>query len=391
MKAILHVGPHKTGTTSLQHFLLDNGKKLAEQGVYIPNIRSLDGSPNQWWLVYVAVKNNERLATYHNAVRGSHTPEKCGQLRERYQALLEQAIKYYFELEKSRKQIGQLVISTEETAFLSHEEMNSLYEFLLKTCSEVKIIYYYRSPIDRIRSDLQQGAKGGHVHVPSILKGLPCQDTSRIKKFLPSETNKDKVSIKVRAYKRSSSNKDWDIRRDFCEALETCTDNLTFKDKDPGANTNMSMQMFSILQDLNKKMPTVVNGANFNRLKRHFHDAVEAYKWTEEDRPFLFSRDDVDNLLKSKQEMKAFLELGQTTEEIKIEPECFQIFEHLESTKIASEISGSALEYKPTLSTGYVANLLCHFWAFLMLKSITNHSAKDVQKVSRIKPGIKPD
>lgn len=35
MQTILHIGQHKTGTTSLQHFLRDNRKQLEAIGVYV--------------------------------------------------------------------------------------------------------------------------------------------------------------------------------------------------------------------------------------------------------------------------------------------------------------------------------------------------------------------
>lgn len=37
MKTIIHIGQHKTGTTSIQRFLQDNGKDLAYQGLYVPS------------------------------------------------------------------------------------------------------------------------------------------------------------------------------------------------------------------------------------------------------------------------------------------------------------------------------------------------------------------
>jgi hypothetical protein len=36
MKTIVHIGQHKTGTTSLQHFLAGNRSQLANKGIYIP-------------------------------------------------------------------------------------------------------------------------------------------------------------------------------------------------------------------------------------------------------------------------------------------------------------------------------------------------------------------
>ena len=37
MKTIIHIGQHRTGTTSLQHFLRDKKKRLLKQGLYVPS------------------------------------------------------------------------------------------------------------------------------------------------------------------------------------------------------------------------------------------------------------------------------------------------------------------------------------------------------------------
>ena len=36
MKTIIHIGQHKTGTTSIQHFLQDNRVELGKRGLYVP-------------------------------------------------------------------------------------------------------------------------------------------------------------------------------------------------------------------------------------------------------------------------------------------------------------------------------------------------------------------
>ncbi|RBP52956.1 hypothetical protein [Arenicella xantha] len=37
MKTIVHIGQHRTGTTSLQYFLRDNKKRLLKKGLYVPS------------------------------------------------------------------------------------------------------------------------------------------------------------------------------------------------------------------------------------------------------------------------------------------------------------------------------------------------------------------
>ncbi len=37
MKTVIHIGQHKTGTTSIQHYLQDNREALAQHGLYVPS------------------------------------------------------------------------------------------------------------------------------------------------------------------------------------------------------------------------------------------------------------------------------------------------------------------------------------------------------------------
>lgn len=366
MKAIFHVGPHKTGTTSLQHFLSDNAPALLERGVYVPTVKSLDGSPNHWYLVYIASSSDERSATYHNSVRGKHTPEQCNAFRRQYGQALRHSLEQARELEKGRGQELAFTISTEEVAFLTQEENNNLYKIFLEYCDTVEIPYYYRSPIDRLRSDLQQGSKGGHIFRPALLKDLPCQDTARVKKFIPEAGLEEKVSIRIRPYMRClSDHKDWDVRRDFCDVLGVSPEALHFPGKDPGANESISLQMFSILQHVNRIMPTVTPNGNFNDLKRYFHDAVEAYRWTPEDTPFRLAQADIDELLKSRERMQGFLAMGNHEKTITFHPDCRRIFESIASTAAEPNVDGSIFEHVPAMSHTYYTNALCHFWSYL--------------------------
>lgn len=366
MKAIFHVGPHKTGTTSLQHFLNDNAPTLLQRGVYVPDIKSLDGSSNHWYLVYIASDSDERSATYHNSVRGKHAPEQCNSFRRKYDQALRHSLEQARELEKAREREITFTISTEEVAFFNRQENNRLYKIFLEYCDSVDILYYYRSPIDRLRSDLQQGSKGGHVLRPAMLKGLPCQDSVRVNKFIPEAALEEKVSIRIRPYMRClSDHKDWDVRRDFCEVLGLSPEALDFPGRDPGANESISLQMFSILQSVNRMMPSIMPNGNFNDLKKYFHDAVEHYRWTPEDTPFRLAEADIRELMNGKEKMQGFLEMCNHEKSITLHPDCQRIFESIASTAAEPNVDGSIFDHVPAMSHTYYTNALCHFWSYL--------------------------
>lgn len=365
MKVLFHVGPHKTGTTSLQHFLKINSQNLLAQSIVVPSIEGIDKTSNHWYLIYVASKNDERSAAYHNSIRGGHGPEQCKIFRERYDHSLRTALEDCKKTEEIRNEQQTFVVSTEEIAFLEREENNFLYRLFLEYSDTLEIFYYYRSPIDRLRSDLQQGSKGGHIHHPRILKNLPCQDTARIRKLYPTDDIKNKVTIKVRPYFRGIDGfSDWDIRLDFCNTLGIDLNPLNIPAKDPGANSNISLQMFSVLQSVNSAMPTLMPDGKFNQYKRHFHDAIENYNWTPEDTPFKFSPDDLRDLLESRSRMEGFLSLSNEHSSLQIEPGCRRVFDSMADVKTEAGVEGSIFNYIPSMTHKYYVNLLCHFWSF---------------------------
>lgn len=50
MKTIIHIGQHKTATTSIQHYLKKNRKALIEQGLYVPDSLVQCDSPSHFLL-----------------------------------------------------------------------------------------------------------------------------------------------------------------------------------------------------------------------------------------------------------------------------------------------------------------------------------------------------
>jgi hypothetical protein len=360
MKVLFHVGPHKTGTTSLQHFLWANADKLSEQGFFVPRIQTIDNSSNPWYLVYIACANDERAASYHNTKRGGHSAEQCRKFKEHYEIALRASLAKCKELEETLGRETTFIISTEEIAHLNQDENNTLYALFLEYARSVEVLYYYRSPIERLRSDAQQGSKGGNVLRPQTFQNLPCQDTARTRKLYP------RVRIAVRPYLRGvDGNRTWDVRLDFCQIMRINPEELAIPAKDPGANESISLQMFSILQWANAAMPSFKKDGNFNEYKRHFHDAVDAYVWTPEDTPFYFSRDDIDSLLWNRGELEKFLDLGRQDDFIDIHPDCQKVFDSMATVKIAEGVEGSIFDYTPTMSHQYYVNAICHFWSYL--------------------------
>ena len=377
MKAIIHAGPHKTGTTSIQFFLSKNRQALAEQGFFVSGIKSPDGTPNHWWLIYLGTRSDERSTLYHNSKRAGKTAEVCKQLRKKYLDL------FNAELDKAQSPdlgIQSFVLSTEEIVFLENDEVNSFYSFLLKRCESIDVIYYYRSPIDRLRSDIQQACKGGTNVTQSSLKDIPCQDNLRLRRLEPTGTNLGKVKLYIRGYKRDGEHPGWDARKDLCEAIGCDVSDLKYLDKNYHDNASLSQQMYSIVRDVNNAMPTFAENGGFNQLKRYFHNASENYKWTREDKPFKLSASDIKVLAEGKERYKEGLDYAQANDWTDLDPYCWTVYERIGKEDAAEDVTGSAFDYTPPMSHMYYINVICHFWSFLRRVELKNEQAKKMRK-----------
>lgn len=62
IKLVMHVGTPKTGTTSIQHFLFDNRKKIVKTGILYPNVvNKHDTVPKHQWIVDALLDCNVSL------------------------------------------------------------------------------------------------------------------------------------------------------------------------------------------------------------------------------------------------------------------------------------------------------------------------------------------
>ena len=62
MRTIIHIGQHKTGTTSIQHFLASKRTELASEGLYVPDSLLGSTTPSHYFL-NVYTLDQDRLST----------------------------------------------------------------------------------------------------------------------------------------------------------------------------------------------------------------------------------------------------------------------------------------------------------------------------------------
>jgi hypothetical protein len=356
---IFHVGPHKTGSTALQKYLYDNRHEISESGTYVPRIISPDNSLNSWYMVFVGACSTRRLATYHNAIRGSHDEAACADMQRRFAGALRSELQRASELGMER-----VILSTEEVAFFANDDWNSLYQILLQYFDNLSFYYYLRNPYERIASDLQQALKGGSVLRPEVFEQIGGQDLPRIVSMEPADDYRTRIRLYIRPYlydrtKASEGGEGWNVISDFCgyTGIPLAGDLTRYS----RVNARISAQMMSVVNDINQRIPAIQPNKVYNPIRHHIHNAIEAYRWTEFDTPFRFTSKDLRLLAPSQEEAKSKL-ISYCTQQDWITLIYDQIYEQKPDPL---EDDRSSLEVSYELPQSYYVNALCHFWAYL--------------------------
>ncbi|MDD2464758.1 MAG: glycosyltransferase family 2 protein [Desulfobulbus sp.] len=148
-RIILHVGAHKTGTTSLQHFLYYNKGPLAEYNI-----------------IYAEFDKNKRInhsnLIYDAYLKREFCPEN---IRNTKQIEIDKnrkiIIEYLKEVEQKSKW-NTLIISGENISLMSREMLSIFKNDIEKIFTidiNIEVYYCVRHPIDYMRSSLQERLK----------------------------------------------------------------------------------------------------------------------------------------------------------------------------------------------------------------------------------------
>ena len=143
-EVILHIGLHKTGSTSIQKAL----KGYNKDGVKAIGFEEENHSIPMYTIF------SENRSDYHIWTNAGANKDQVNQRRETYLKILTDHI--------NDKNNEKLIISGEDISVLSAKEKHKLIKFFTKLDISIKVIAYVRSPIDWSASVFQQMAKDGH-------------------------------------------------------------------------------------------------------------------------------------------------------------------------------------------------------------------------------------
>ncbi len=143
--AILHFGPGKTGTTSIQSACNIHRELLKEYNIYYPH--------GIWHCELASCFSDAPESETLNVIFG-HTDKEY--LKKRDNEYLDSL---YKELEN--KNFKYLVLSCEAFDFINENAIEKIKTFVLQFAEECKVIYYVRNPVSYATSAMSQNSKMG--------------------------------------------------------------------------------------------------------------------------------------------------------------------------------------------------------------------------------------
>jgi len=149
-EVILHIGLHKTGSTSIQKAL----KGYNKDGVKAIGFEQENHSVPMYTIF------SESRYEYHIWKNSGANKDQINQYRQTNLKILTDHV--------NDENNDKLIISGEDMCSLSAEEKHKLIKFFTKLDISVKVIVYVRSPIDWLASVYQERAKNGRTPIGKI-------------------------------------------------------------------------------------------------------------------------------------------------------------------------------------------------------------------------------
>lgn len=163
----LHIGFHKTASTSIQQTLFNNRHILAREGYLYPGFTAGDRKITNHSEVFFSMFN-PRPDKYHmNLVKHYDTIEKTDALHESY--------RQQFKMMVTSFTGHSLVISGEDISGLTEVRLRELRDFLIENTHPdvlIKVIAFARHPVDWTISKIQEIVKGGNSMDAAIERSL---------------------------------------------------------------------------------------------------------------------------------------------------------------------------------------------------------------------------
>ena len=261
MKAVIHIGTHKTGTTTLQTFLGENRCALKKQGIFVP------GKAKSWALhldLIAATCNPSRtaLGNHDRALIFDTCPTL--EVQDRYWE------KYRFEIEKNCSKDDVVLFSSEGLSLYDENEIARFEKLMVSLFNDITIVLYLRRQPEYFVSLYNTLISGGSTLTFSDYLNQPERsyflDYRKTVVERWSIFGKDKLKIRIFDKDEFCDN---DLLSDFANTVGFDLDGL---ERVKNENTSIGSAETEFLRLLNFHVPATLDPWTFNpdRLPIHY-------------------------------------------------------------------------------------------------------------------------
>ncbi len=260
MKAVIHIGTEKTGSTSIQSFLLENRQALIQEGFYYPKSLGLLGHRK---VSAYCLENNQQDDYFK--LKNLTSLEKIEQFKAQLKSDLNK------EMKAIPSNIHTVIFSSEHlhSRLKSSSEVQNLHDLLSHYFESFEIICYLREQLDTCISFYSTTLKSGNpTSFENHLKG--CRPESHYYNYFNLLSlwegcfGHNAIQPSIFEEKEFINN---DLLDDFMSKLNV---SLIGKLEKPNQNFNTSLSHTGqhVLLSVNQAFPEVANPLNYNNTIR---------------------------------------------------------------------------------------------------------------------------
>ncbi len=240
-KLLLHIGMHKTGSSSLQATFFGSSDTLLNAGITYLDIE--DNHSAAFYSLFC-----EAPEAYHvNQRRGINSKERAAAHNHTLRKVLSEKL--------ATVDTDLTIISGEDLSLLPKQKVPELHQFLTSFFDDIRVIGYARPPVSFVNSLAQQSIRGGAT-MEQLSANPPAPTYQwRFQKFLDA-FGEDKVTLRHFSRAALASNC---IVADFLHAA-ALPPHLHDSLKISRRNDGLSMLAGTLLARLNAQIPVFVDG-----------------------------------------------------------------------------------------------------------------------------------
>lgn len=245
MKAVIHIGMPKSGTSTIQAFLQINRTALSDQGVLYDRFTPWSGSQYEFPVTALDAVGKLVPPAYERNELGLHTHADQRAYVQRFERHLETTL---------AQQGGHRVfVGSSEHIYpwlKTAEPICALDRFLTARFSDVRYLVYLRSQQELVLSSYSEAIRRGHTH--SLDEHLRKSGTINHLKTLNWWVNavgQDRLDVRILA---ADHLRDGDLLADFCDLAGIRLSGLQRPERE---NTALSVEEIKLRRLLNKVLP----------------------------------------------------------------------------------------------------------------------------------------